>query len=168
MDGADKKLAEQLIMDKINSNISSQQNIAGACSNSVQKQIMNPLDPFLSECGLTRSSSLTTPKSHDRLSAKEEILFYLNKVPTGYSFEKFWNRYKSTLPSMFALTQSYNIRPATSVASERLFSSANYVQRKHRSSLAPSTLKYSMVLRDQKILSNLVNAHNQFETMYNA
>ena len=44
MDGGDKKLAEQLIMNKINSNISSQQNIAGVRSSLAQQQIMNPLD----------------------------------------------------------------------------------------------------------------------------
>ena len=48
---------------------------------------MNPLDHFLLECGLTTNSSLTTPESHDRLSAEEEILFNRSKTLAVCSFE---------------------------------------------------------------------------------
>ena len=89
MDRGDKKLAEQLIMNKINSNISSQQNIAGIRSSLAQQQIMNPFDYFLPKCGLSTSSSLTTPESHDQLSTKEEILCYRSKMPEDCLFEKF-------------------------------------------------------------------------------
>ena len=113
---------------------------------------MNLPNHFSLECEFTICSSLTTPESHDRLSAKEGILVYHSKVPLGCLFETFRNRDKSILPGIVTLVQSYHIRPATSVASERLFSSANYIQRKYRSSLASYTLKYSMVLCDLRTL----------------
>jgi hypothetical protein len=46
------------------------------------------------------------------------------------------------------LVRHYCIMPMTSVASESAFSMAGYIQRKHRSSLSATTLRYSMLLRN--------------------
>ena len=60
------------------------------------------------------------------------------------------------LPHLAALVRAYNIQPASSVASESLFSIAGYVPWKQRSSLTANTLCCSMVLRDRDILASLV------------
>ncbi len=44
MGDADKKLAEQLIINQISSNISSNQILQDSRSSSLQQQIVNPLD----------------------------------------------------------------------------------------------------------------------------
>ena len=53
------------------------------------------------------------------------------------------------------------MRPAISMASEKIFSTVSYIHRKHRVSLAPKALKYTIVLRDQKIVSDLYQSMNQ-------
>jgi hypothetical protein len=157
----DKMDAEKIIINKLNENISTEQNRRTVLTTALQPKMVDPLDDFLQECGLIDSTSLTTTNSRRRRTAKEEIAFYVDRVQGQKSFEKFWCRYKNDLPGMTNLVRAYNMRPATSVASERLFSIANYVQRKHRASLAPKTLKYTMVLRDRKILSDLIQSMNQ-------
>ncbi|CAF1233944.1 unnamed protein product [Rotaria magnacalcarata] len=84
------------------------------------------------------------------------FLIDCDRVQVGQSFQEFWSSYEMELPRLAALVRAYNIRPASSVASESLFSIAGYVQRKQRSSLASNTLRYSMVLRDRDILATLV------------
>jgi hypothetical protein len=167
MNDADKKLAEKLIIYQINSNTSSNRIIHDSRASYSQQKIVNPLDRFLIECGLSKTSSTTSP-CYRRRSAEEELYYYNNNIQGDESFQEFWNRHKNELPGMIDLVKAYNMRPATSVASESLFSSANYVQRKHRSSLAPNTLKYSMLLRDQKILSDLINSYSETDEMSNS
>jgi hypothetical protein len=154
----DKNIAEKLILDKLNTNVSAEQNLEYSSTSQVQHRALTPVDHFLNECGLSSISSTTTNSRHRR-SPRQEIAFYVDRVKDYDSFEKFWNRYKNDLPRMVDLVRSYNMRPATSVASEGLFSTANYVQRKQRSSLAPKTLKYSMLLRDQEILADLQSTY---------
>jgi hypothetical protein len=157
----DKIAAEEIVIDKLNQNTSSKQNHNDFSTNTVQQQTTDPLDHFLQECGLLEPARTTTTASHRQRSTKEEIAFYIDRVQGDDTFEKFWNRYKNELPGMIDLVRAFNMRPATSVASEGLFSTANYVQRKHRASLAPKTLKYTMILRDQKILFDLLHSMNQ-------
>ena len=57
---------------------------------------------------------------------------------------------------MAAVARAYNMRPAFSVPSEATFSVAEYMHRKHRSSLGSATLHYSMILRDRNIAADLV------------
>ncbi|CAF4414582.1 unnamed protein product, partial [Rotaria sp. Silwood2] len=77
--------------------------------------MMDPLDYFLSECGLTDFVSSTTKTSNNQRSGEEEVAFYVDRVQENNTFEQFWNRYQNELPGMFDLVKSYNIRPATSV-----------------------------------------------------
>ena len=57
---------------------------------------------------------------------------------------------------MVSVVRAFNIIPASSIASESLFSIAGYVKRKHRSFLASNTLRYTMILRDHDIVNGLV------------
>lgn len=126
-------------------------------TDAAQHQLTNdPIDLFLTECGLsmTRVPTASIPNHRSR-SMKEELGMYTGAAEGGCSFERFWNDFQFNLPRLSRLVRSFNVRPATSVASESLFSVAGYVQRKQRSSLAPETLRYSLILRDQKILSTL-------------
>ena len=159
----DKIVAEKIIMDKLNQKASGEQSLGDVSINSAQQKTIDPLDHFLQECGLVKAtpSTTTTTTTFRRRSAKEEIAFYVDRVQGNDSFERFWNRYKNELPGMVDLVRSYNMRPATSVASEQVFSTASYIQRKHRASLAPKALKYTIVLRDQKIVSDLYQSMNQ-------
>jgi hypothetical protein len=50
--------------------------------------------------------------------------------------------------------------PATSVASESAFSVAGYVMRKNRCSLAASTLKKTMILKNFQKLEKLMSKKN--------
>ncbi len=156
----DKITAEHLVLDQLNKNLSTEQDQNESSTNTLQHQEVDPLDRFLQKCGLDSTTPLTATNTRRRRTAKEEIAFYVDRVQGKHSFEQFWNRYKNDIPGMMDLVQSYNIRPATSVPSEQLFSVANYVQRKQRSSLAPKTLKYTMLLRDQQRLSDLIQSMN--------
>ena len=121
-----------------------------------QQQTNDPIDLFLTECGLAITwLPATSIPNHRSRSIKEELGMYTGAAEGADSFEQFWNEFQFNLPRLSSLVRSYNVRPATSVASESLFSMAGYVQRKQRASLAPETLRYSLILRDQKILATL-------------
>ncbi|CAF3904694.1 unnamed protein product [Rotaria sp. Silwood1] len=156
----DKYVAEQVIINKLSTNAVIEQNHHDSCANPIEEEMMDPLDHFLSECGLTDFVSSTTKTSNHQRSGKEEVAFYADRVQENNTFEQFRNSYQNELPAMFDLVRSYNIRPATSVASEGLFSIAGNVQRKSRSSLLPKALKYTIVLRDQNIVSYLIQSMN--------
>ena len=156
MSERDKHLAETLILKKINSNDSVAQNNSSYVISQSQHRTSDPLDVFLAECGVSTDAASTISNPLRQRSAKQELVFYLDRVQGCEFFEEFWNAYQYDLPSMVALVRAFNIRPASSVASESLFSVARYVQRKQRSSLSGNTLHYSMVLRDRNILADLV------------
>lgn len=91
------------------------------------------------------SSHMIQPSKE--LSLKEEICMYLSKCKTTNSLQGFWNENQTTMPLLASFARRYGIIPATSVASESAFSVAGYINRKQRSSLSPSTLRYQMVLK---------------------
>ncbi|CAF1266803.1 unnamed protein product [Rotaria sordida] len=151
----DKVKAEDLILKKINVNNTSEQIQYTAVINK-SKRTNDPLDVFLANCGVLTSSSSSNMTTLRKRSSKEELAFYLDRVQDCQSFDNFWNAYQHDLPKMAALVRAFNIIPASSVASESLFSIAGYVKRKHRSSLASDTLRHSMVLRDCDIVAGLI------------
>ena len=154
MRGDDKALAEDLIMGELlHTSISQHHNHR---TNPSTRDAINPLDQFLTECGIINNVSSSSTNPSRQRTPREEIAMYVNKVQRDDSFQVFWKTNQNELPGLADLMKSYNMRPATSVASESLFSIANYVQNKHRSSLAPTTLKYSMVLRDREAIAHLV------------
>ena len=150
-------MAEELILNKPMSNESRQYSSPLSRADTTQQHSTDPIDLFLAECGLAMSRSTTGSMSSPRSrSMKEELGMYTGAADSGDSFERFWSEYQFNMPGLSSLVRAYNVRPATSVASESLFSVAGYVQRKQRSSLAPETLRYSLILRDQAILATLV------------
>lgn len=164
MTDGDRNTAEESILKHIITNPSNGTTRNSLETNGSQRR-SDPLDLFLINCGVLSHNSLaavttvtttTTAKTVRHRSIKEELAFYLDRVHGSQSFQEFWCKNQTELPRLAALVRAYNIRPASSVASESLFSVAGYVQRKQRSSLASNTLRYSMVLRDRDILATLV------------
>ena len=64
------------------------------------------------------------------------------------SCSEYWTIHKGHLPILSSFVRKYNIICATLVDCENAFSVADFLHRRNRSSLAPSTLRYSMVLRE--------------------
>lgn len=152
----DKIVAEDLILKNLNKQKAVMTKASPLLQNSIQRAAHHPIDSFLAECGFATKTSTPTSNTNRARSIKEELTFYTSNAEKSMSFEQFWNKYQGDLPLLVTLVREYNIRPATSVASEGLFSVAGYVQRKQRSSLSPETLRYSMILRDQKLLASLL------------
>lgn len=165
MNDIDKDQAQDFIMEEVRvRNLSyhimtlaqsSTTTAGGASSTNPSNKRENQLSTFLSGCGLN-SSKLNSTNIPANKTIKEELAFYIGKVKSSPIFEEFWTTYESDLPCLSTLVRSFNIRPATSVASESLFSIASYVHRKQRSSLSPDTVRYSMLLRDSELLTSLM------------
>lgn len=113
------------------------------------------LNRFLTGCGL-EPLTISSTSVHLNTTIQQELTYYISKVPTCTTFEEFWTTHERELPCLSVLVRSFNIRPATSVPSESLFSIASYVNRKQRSSLSADTLRYSMILRDSELLATLI------------
>jgi hypothetical protein len=64
------------------------------------------------------------------------------------NFSQYWLNHKANLSQLLQFVKRYNCIPATSVLCESKFSIAGYIQRKTRSSLSSSALRYTMVLRE--------------------
>ena len=133
MNDSDKNFAEELILNKLNSQFAAASNRNTSLVNTSQLQANDPIDRFLSSCGMSPNTSSTTIHSIRQRSPKEEITFYRDRVRNCKQFQEFWNAHTDDLPLMAALVRSYNIRTVSSVPSEAMFSKAGYVQRKHRS-----------------------------------
>ncbi|CAF2950094.1 unnamed protein product [Rotaria sp. Silwood2] len=81
-------------------------------------------------------------------TVKEEICYYLSTVSENQTFSQYWNNNKTRLPILSSIVRRYNIISATSISSESAFSISGFIQGKHRASLAPEMLRYSMILRN--------------------
>ncbi|CAF4788840.1 unnamed protein product, partial [Rotaria sp. Silwood2] len=66
-------------------------------------------------------------------------------------FQEYWNKIQHYLPILTRMVRHFCIMPITSVASESAFSMAGCIQRKQRSSLSATTLRYSMLLRNLEV-----------------
>jgi hypothetical protein len=161
----DRKVAKKLVaieMAKINRPIAqpsasdSSRMLNGAAASSVITQStfdVKVLDEFDRVCGLkSTSESSSGPK---RLSVDEEISFFVKAVHSADDFQRFWKQNQTTLPRLASLVRRYNVCPATSVASESTFSIAGYLNRKQRSSLSSTAMRYSMVLKNKNVLNKL-------------
>lgn len=165
MNDNDKYEAQQHIIDEarnrnmLHQTVPSVQNLANTnnpiSSNKYSNKNHNQLNSFLVGCGL-QSLTLSSINSRPNQTIQEEIAYYINKVKIFTSFEEFWTANETVLPSLARLVRSFNIRPATSVPSESLFSVASYVNRKQRCSLSADTLRYLMTLRDGELVAGLI------------
>ena len=109
---------------------------------------LNPLQKLALVCGRTISPS-TGKKS---MTLDEEISSYVKAAKSAANFEEFWFLHQDHFPRLSNLVRTINVIPATSVASESLFSVANFLQRKQRSSMSSTTLRYLLVLKNRHVL----------------
>ncbi|CAF1189192.1 unnamed protein product [Rotaria sp. Silwood1] len=91
----------------------------------------------------------TTTSIFKPSTIKEELAQYVTTISSYQSFSQYWYEKKDCLPILSSIVRKYNIMCSTSIDCESSFSIAGFVQRKNRSSLSPSTLRYSMLLREQ-------------------
>ena len=121
---------------------------AQGCSTSTTRQGSSSLNDFLRMCEMPMPSKSATASVKKHLSFKEEICHYMATARTIPHFSDYWNHHRTLLPQMVQFVQRYNGIPATSVPSESAFSIAGHIQRKSRSALSSTSLRYLMVLRE--------------------
>ncbi|CAF1303921.1 unnamed protein product [Rotaria sp. Silwood1] len=152
----DQKEAETIISNeaqqhytKLNSQLlssSSQSSITTSSNKDKQNNEANILKNFFISCGI----ELHTASSDFKLSTiKEELAQYIAPQKRFQTCSEYWNANKDRLPVLSSFVRQYNIMCATSIDCESAFSIARFIHRKSRSALAPSSLRYSMVLREQ-------------------
>jgi hypothetical protein len=74
-----------------------------------------------------------------------------------YRFSTFWKLHANELPFLTKYVQHFGCVAATSVASESAFSVAGYVKRKNRCSLAATTVKKTMIMKNWQKLESLID-----------
>ncbi|CAF2180976.1 unnamed protein product [Rotaria magnacalcarata] len=116
--------------------------------NSTTPQEKLTLDEFFRMCEMPSASNVTTNSIKKQLSFKEELCHYMSTAGSSSKFSEYWCQHEMLLPQLSQFVKKYNCIPATSVPSESAFSIAGYLQRKARSSLSSTALRYSMVLRE--------------------
>ncbi|CAF4960902.1 unnamed protein product, partial [Rotaria sp. Silwood1] len=127
-----------------------QKQFTSSSSISNTKSSLSIMERFKNACNITSATDTLTSNSTRTvkpLSLKEEFSMYMSTYKQSTDFETFWNQKQYMLPILTSFVRRYSIIPATSVASESAFSVAGYVQRKQRSSLSPTTLRYLMLLK---------------------
>ncbi|CAF4645497.1 unnamed protein product, partial [Rotaria socialis] len=152
----DKKEAETIICNeakqhykKLNSQSltsSNQSSITKPSNKEQQSSQATILQNFFLTCGIKLQATSTAFKPS---TIKEEIAQYVATVNLYQTFSQYWYANKDRLPILSSFVRQYNIMCATSIDCESSFSIAGFIHRKNRSSLAPSTLRYSMILREQ-------------------
>ncbi|CAF1291621.1 unnamed protein product [Rotaria sordida] len=163
MNDTDKYEAQQYIINEVRNRNLSHPTISpvipsntnnSTSSNKNSNKNNHQLNAFLSGCGL-QPLTISSISTHSNRTIQDELAYYMSKARTYTPFEEFWITYDKELPSLSILVRSFNVRPATSVPSESLFSIASYVNRKQRCSLSGDTLRYLMILRDADVVASL-------------
>ena len=155
MNEDDRKSAKQLIFKKLH-NSSVTHIMSPSSSTQSTPTSTDPLHRLAILCGETEafstSATLKQPKTLD-----EELSAYIAAArPLDVkNFKEFWMSYEKALPRLAQLVKRTHIIPATSVASESLFSIASFLNRKQRSALSSRTLRYLLVLKDRHQLEKL-------------
>ncbi|CAF1216161.1 unnamed protein product [Adineta ricciae] len=116
-------------------------------SSTTSKQTSS-LNEFLSICEMTLPECTPTPFVKETFTFKEELCHYMATNRSQSDFAKYWLQEEKNLPKLLQFVKRYNCIPATSVPAESAFSVAGYIQRKTRSSLSTTGLRYSMILRE--------------------
>jgi len=106
------------------------------------------LDEFYRLCGVPLSSNLHAASINKQLSFKEELCHYMSTARSYSNFSDYWRQHEANLPQLSKFVKRYCCIPATSISSEAAFSIAGHIQRKSRSSLSSTTLRYLMILRN--------------------
>jgi hypothetical protein len=162
MDEDDRKKAKKLIFKKLantsvghitsSSTSSSSSSSSSTTVTTTTKVKLNSLEKLAALCGHTVSSSTA---SNQAMTLDEELSTYIKAAKTADNFQSFWVVYGKKLPRLSSLVRRVNVIPATSVASEALFSIASFLHRKQRSSLSSRTLRYLLVLKNRHLIDKL-------------
>ncbi len=151
----DKKEAEAIIINEAPTQyerLKSQQPLSTLQSSSVlasnendSRNQSNSLKYLFESCGIRMESepAIFTPST-----IREEIAQYVTTVNSNQTLSQYWDFNQDRLPILASFVRKYNVMCATSVDCESAFSVAGHIHRKSRSSLAPSTLRYTMLLRE--------------------
>ncbi|CAF3948484.1 unnamed protein product [Rotaria sp. Silwood1] len=149
----DRKTAKKLIFKKLKNTAAINVNLPPTSTNSTANQ-SNPLYQLAIICG--HAVSFTSSSiSQQSITLDEELSTYIQSVRTATSFQEFWSSNEKLLPRLARLVRRTNISPITSIASEALFSVANFLNRKQRSGLSSRTLRYLLVLKNRHLLDKL-------------
>jgi hypothetical protein len=107
---------------------------------------------FASMCGvaLDESNGATSSIKNEL----NEYIIYVSKY-THLSLNEFWRTNCGKFRILAEFVKYYCIIPISSVKSEKSFSSANFYQRKERSSLSAKNHKFSMILPQHEKLKEL-------------
>ena len=155
----DKKSAKKLIFKKLNnlpSTISSSRVLSSSSTSTskIATSKPNSLQYLAMICG--HSVTFTTSAvSKQPITLDEELSLYVDAARSATDFQEFWITHEKSLPRLARLVRRTNIIPATSVASEALFSIASFLNRKQRSSLSSRTLRYLLVLKSRHNIDKL-------------
>ncbi|CAF5012681.1 unnamed protein product, partial [Rotaria magnacalcarata] len=149
----DRKTAKKLIFEKLK-NATDANIILPPTSTQPMANKSNPLYQLAIICGRTVSFASSTATKRP-MTLDEELSKYIQAVQSATSFEEFWSSQEKSLPRLSRLVRRTNISPITSVASEALFSVANFLNRKQRSGLSSRTLRYLLVLKNRHLLDKL-------------
>lgn len=104
---------------------------------------------------LITSTHTTTTTTERIMTIDEEISCYVKLARTADCCETFWYEHGRSLPRLSRVVRRVTCIPATSVASEALFSTAGFLVRKNRSGMSSSALRHCIVLKDRHLLQKL-------------
>ncbi|CAF4269856.1 unnamed protein product [Rotaria magnacalcarata] len=148
--------AKKLIVIKHKDQIMTSSHVTNSCSTRLlskndNNKPLRAIESFLVNCEASFSSNSSSTSENNTFTIQQEIGYYTSSIDRETDFESFWKINQQNLPGLTNLARYYCMMPATSVASESAFSVAGYIQRKTRSSLSPTTLRYLMLLRNYEI-----------------
>ncbi|CAF2843424.1 unnamed protein product, partial [Rotaria sp. Silwood2] len=152
----DRKSAKKVIFKKLK-NVAASSIIIPSFSTqrtTANTSISNPLQKLAMICGQAVPVATTTVSTRS-MTLDEEISGYIEATQSDVNFQEFWVSHEKSFPRLSRLVRRINIIPATSVASEALFSTASFLNRKHRSALSSRTLRYLLILKNRHLLDKL-------------
>jgi hypothetical protein len=116
--------------------------------NVFEDEIVDTLDHFVQKLGV---SKLSMPESPTNIEEELEYYKYNVKKDSNSNHKEFWLRNRELLKLLYVDFLKFNTMCATSVPSECTFSVSGFLQRKERSSLKASTLRHTIMLKDEII-----------------
>ncbi|CAF1086166.1 unnamed protein product [Didymodactylos carnosus] len=151
----EKSSAQQCIIDHV---WSSQSSIKIAPLPISEKSTLNPITKMqilMRKCSMPAATTLPLPTMATKRSSTQgaavtqEIPIYVGLSKADYDLSTFWLEHEQRLPILSYIAKKFLQIPMTTVPSESAFSVAAYITRKNRCSLSPTTIKYSLFLKDK-------------------
>ena len=153
MQDHDRKAAKKLIFRRLNNSSVRPTSLPSSSTSQATTTKLNALQKLAVACGRILSTSGTT--THSPMTLDEEVSSYIKLAKDKDDFQNFWMTNGKVLPRLSNLVRTVNVIPATSISSEALFSVANYINRKQRSSLSSKTIRYLLVLKNYHLIDEL-------------